>query len=251
MSIRGRRPSAVTSAAGPFELESGAAARGDGRLPDVGTAARAGRQRGARVPCAHRLGGCRLVGRAPRPRARPRSRRDFIVCSNVLGSCYGTTGPPPPGTAASALGRRLPAVTLRDVVRAAALLDALGVRRLRLVIGGSMGGMQALEWALLYPDRSTRSRRSPSGTPLGLVLGLSRRSGRRSSPTRVARRTAYPPPGPARARGRPADGDVQLSQRASLEARFAATRRREATPSRAGCTGTARRSCTASMPART
>ena len=65
---------------------------------------------------------------------------DFIVCSNVLGSCYGTT--------------RASEVSVRDMVRVQmALLDALGVRRLRLVIGGSLGGMQVLEWALLDPER--------------------------------------------------------------------------------------------------
>jgi homoserine O-acetyltransferase len=81
--------------------------------------------------------------------------RDFVVCSNVLGGCYGTTGPtsPRPG-GHGPWGADFPAVTVRDIVRVqAALLDALGVRRLRLVVGGSLGGMQALEWALLYPER--------------------------------------------------------------------------------------------------
>ncbi len=79
---------------------------------------------------------------------------DFIICSNVLGSCYGTTGPGSPEWDA-VFGARpdAAAVTVRDVVHVQRqLLDALGVRTLRLVIGGSMGGMQALEWALLYPD---------------------------------------------------------------------------------------------------
>jgi homoserine O-acetyltransferase len=81
--------------------------------------------------------------------------RDFVVCSNVLGSCYGTTGPtsPRPG-GPGRWGGDFPAVTVRDMVRLqAALLDALGVRRLRLVLGGSLGGMQVLEWALLFPQR--------------------------------------------------------------------------------------------------
>ncbi len=80
--------------------------------------------------------------------------RDFIICSNVLGSCYGTTGPGSPEWD-GVFGARpeAPAITVRDVVHVQRqLLEALGVRRLRLVIGGSMGGMQALEWALLYPD---------------------------------------------------------------------------------------------------
>ncbi len=73
--------------------------------------------------------------------------RDFIVCSNVLGSCYGTTGP------ASSRGADFPAVTIRDIVHVQhALVRGLGVRRLKLVVGGSLGGMQVLEWALLYPE---------------------------------------------------------------------------------------------------
>ena len=71
----------------------------------------------------------------------------FIVATNVLGSCYGTTGP----TSAPELGK-FPRVTIRDMVHLQKLaLDQLGVTHLNLVIGGSMGGMQALEWAVLYP----------------------------------------------------------------------------------------------------
>src|SRR5512140_3567369 len=80
--------------------------------------------------------------------------RDFVVCSNILGSCYGTTGPveTDPATGAPWLGT-FPAITVRDMVRAQhALVSALGVRRVRMVVGGSLGGMQVLEWALLYPS---------------------------------------------------------------------------------------------------
>ena len=81
--------------------------------------------------------------------------RDFIVCSNVLGGGCGTTGP---GDINPVSGRRygskFPAVSVRDMVQAQArLLDELGIARLALVIGGSLGGMQALEWAALYPER--------------------------------------------------------------------------------------------------
>src|SRR5918999_4454191 len=78
---------------------------------------------------------------------------NFVVCSNVLGGCYGSTGPAsmdPDGGHPYAM--RFPIITIRDMVRAQKrLLDALGVRRLRLVIGGSIGGQQALEWAVEFP----------------------------------------------------------------------------------------------------
>jgi len=81
--------------------------------------------------------------------------QDFIVASNVLGGCYGTTGPTStkPGSD-TWYGREFPSVTIRDMVNLQAeLLDHLEVGSLRLVIGGSMGGMQALEWAAMFPDR--------------------------------------------------------------------------------------------------
>jgi homoserine O-acetyltransferase len=81
--------------------------------------------------------------------------RDFIIASNVLGGCYGTTGPTSvkPGTN-HWYGATFPYVTIRDMVSLQAhLLDHLGVEHLRMVIGGSMGGMQALEWAACFPER--------------------------------------------------------------------------------------------------
>jgi homoserine O-acetyltransferase len=72
----------------------------------------------------------------------------FIVATNVLGSCYGTTGP-----TSAPHQSTFPRVTIRDMVHLQKLvLDQLGVTHLNLVIGGSMGGMQALEWAVLYPS---------------------------------------------------------------------------------------------------
>lgn len=81
--------------------------------------------------------------------------RDFVVASNVLGSCYGTTGPASlRREGGERWGASFPAVTIRDLVRLQGeLLAALGVERIRLVVGGSLGGMQALEWALLFPER--------------------------------------------------------------------------------------------------
>jgi homoserine O-acetyltransferase len=85
--------------------------------------------------------------------------QDFVICINMLGSCYGSTGPgsvdPETG---KVYGPDFPLVSIRDNVRAQAkLLDSLGVRRLRLVLGGSIGGMQALDWAIYDPERVQRA----------------------------------------------------------------------------------------------
>ncbi|MGA7227144.1 MAG: homoserine O-acetyltransferase [Acidimicrobiia bacterium] len=81
--------------------------------------------------------------------------RDFIVATNALGSCYGTTGPTSPRPGADRwYGADFPAVTIRDMVALQArFLDQIGVETLDLVLGGSMGGMQALEWGAMYPER--------------------------------------------------------------------------------------------------
>ena len=81
--------------------------------------------------------------------------RHFIVCANVLGGCSGTTGPASidPATA-KRFAMAFPVITIRDMVNAQArLLDHLGVGVLAAVVGGSMGGMQALDWAVAHPDR--------------------------------------------------------------------------------------------------
>jgi homoserine O-acetyltransferase len=84
---------------------------------------------------------------------------DFAICINLLGSCYGSTGPgsvdPETG---EIYGPDFPLISVRDNVRAhGRLLDSLGIRRLRLVLGGSLGGMQALEWTILDPERVERA----------------------------------------------------------------------------------------------
>ena len=81
--------------------------------------------------------------------------RHFIVCANVLGSCMGSSGPASTDPATGQpYAMRFPVITIRDMVRAqAVLLDHLGVGRLLAVVGGSMGGMQVLEWAATYPER--------------------------------------------------------------------------------------------------
>lgn len=79
----------------------------------------------------------------------------FVVCSNVLGGCQGSTGPATQHPADGQLyGPRFPVITIRDMVRAQVrLTDMLGIRTWHSVIGGSMGGMQVLEWAVTFPDR--------------------------------------------------------------------------------------------------
>ena len=83
--------------------------------------------------------------------------RWFVVCSNVLGGCQGSTGPASPHPVDGLpYGSRFPVITVRDMVRAQArLADHLGIRRWHSVIGGSMGGMQVLEWAITFPERCT------------------------------------------------------------------------------------------------
>ena len=81
--------------------------------------------------------------------------RHFIICSNVIGGCMGSEGPASPHPEDGApWGLRFPVITIADMVRAqAGLLDSLGVGTLLAVVGGSMGGMQALQWAASYPHR--------------------------------------------------------------------------------------------------
>ncbi len=80
--------------------------------------------------------------------------RFFVICVNVLGGCMGSTGPRSPRRAGEpAWGPEFPPVTIRDMVRAQRLLvQSLGISRLFAVIGGSMGGMQVLEWAASFPE---------------------------------------------------------------------------------------------------
>jgi homoserine O-acetyltransferase len=79
----------------------------------------------------------------------------FVICSNVVGGCMGSTGPGSidPATGAP-YGLTFPVITIGDMVRAQAMLvEAMGISKLAAVVGGSMGGMQVLQWAADYPDR--------------------------------------------------------------------------------------------------
>ena len=151
---------------GPFALESGQSlAALDIAYETYGTLAADG---GNAILVCHALTMDQyVVGRNPRtgkPGWWPRlvgvgqpidPARHFIVCSNVLGGCSGSSGP---GSIDPASGARFsmafPVITIRDMVNAqAALLDHLGVGVLQAVVGGSMGGMQALDWAVAHPGR--------------------------------------------------------------------------------------------------
>ncbi|HWY14592.1 MAG TPA: homoserine O-acetyltransferase [Rhizomicrobium sp.] len=83
------------------------------------------------------------------------TNRYFVLCPNVIGGCMGTTGPAEtdPSTG-KPYGLSFPLITVRDMVRAQAmLLDALGIEKILCVLGGSMGGMQVLQWAASFPER--------------------------------------------------------------------------------------------------
>lgn len=83
------------------------------------------------------------------------TERYFVICSNVIGGCQGSTGPSSINPATGRpYGLAFPVVSIADMVRAQRyLLDHLGIERLLAVVGGSMGGMQALQWAVAYPER--------------------------------------------------------------------------------------------------
>ncbi len=111
----------------------------------------------------HALSGSALVGswwpEIFAPGAVLSLEHDFVICINMLGSCYGSTGPGSVDTETGNIyGPDFPLVSIRDNVQAQAkLLDSLGIRRLRLVLGGSIGGMQALDWAIHDPQRVERA----------------------------------------------------------------------------------------------
>ncbi len=102
----------------------------------------------------------------------------FVICSNCLGGCKGTTGPPSinPSTG-KPYGRSFPRISIGDMVNVQAMLvKYLGIERLHSVIGGSMGGMQALEWAVAHPNAirsgiviAATARLSPQGIAFNWV----------------------------------------------------------------------------------
>lgn len=104
----------------------------------------------------------------------------FIVCANILGSCYGTTGPlsEDPSTS-TPWYHRFPMVTIRDMVKAHILLrEHLGIPRIHLLMGGSMGGYQALEWSIIEPAHIKRLfllATSPTESAWGIAIHATQR----------------------------------------------------------------------------
>ncbi len=85
------------------------------------------------------------------------TNRFCVICANVIGGCMGSTGPASESADGDPYGQRFPVVTIHDMVRAIArMLDAKGIDRVHALVGGSMGGMQALAFASDYPDRAER-----------------------------------------------------------------------------------------------
>ena len=83
--------------------------------------------------------------------------RFHVICANVIGGCMGSTGPSSLAPDGQPWAKRFPVITIRDMVRAQiALLDGVRIERLHAVVGGSMGGMQALSLAANFPDRAAR-----------------------------------------------------------------------------------------------
>ena len=151
---------------GPFTLESGAV------LPGITVAYRTyGTLNAARsnaVLVCHALTGDQYVAEAHPSTGKPGwwnqvvgpgrpvdTDRFFVICSNVLGGCLGSTGPRSPRTPGGGepWGIEFPTVTIGDMVRAQKrLVEHLGITRLFAAVGGSMGGMQVLEWAATFPE---------------------------------------------------------------------------------------------------
>jgi homoserine O-acetyltransferase len=149
--------------------------------------------------------------------------RYFVICPNVIGSCYGSTGP---ASINPKTGKRynltFPVVTVRDMVRAQKLLiDSLGIKRLLSVIGGSMGGMQALEWATQHPDSIASAivlAATPRTSPQAIALNAVARWAIFNDPTwRKGEYKHNPKDGLALARG---IGHITFLSDESMNAKF-------------------------------
>ena len=150
----------------PLKLDCGIDLRSvPDRLQDLWRIQRRALQRHPDLPCADARPACRqsasadeqgrLVGDHGRSGRPLDTDRYFIICANVIGGCMGSTGPASTNPATGkAWGLDFPIVNIPDMVRAQTmLLDRLGIDMLLCVIGGSMGGMQVLQWTAAYPER--------------------------------------------------------------------------------------------------
>ena len=104
----------------------------------------------------------------------------FVVCANIIGSCYGTTGPLSENPATGEpYYTDFPKITIRDMVNAHILLaDALGLDRIHTLVGSSVGGFQAVEWAVMQPDRFKRLiliATAPKASPWSIALDETQR----------------------------------------------------------------------------
>jgi len=149
----------------------------------------------------------------------------FVICSNTIGSCKGSTGPTSINpTTGKAYRLKFPVLMVRDMVRAQKLLlEHLGVRSLKTVIGGSMGAMQAVEWAIHYPDM-VRSIVPIAGTgrtsPMAIALNALARQAIYNDP--LWKKGNYPiehPPGDGLALAR-AVGHISFLSDASMWLKF-------------------------------
>jgi homoserine O-acetyltransferase len=149
--------------------------------------------------------------------------RYFVICPNVIGSCYGSTGP---ASINPKTGKRynltFPVITVRDMVRAQKLLiDSLGIQRLLCVMGGSMGGMQALEWATQHPDSIASAivlAATPRPSPQAIALNAVARWAIFNDPTwRKGEYKHNPKDGLALARG---IGHITFLSDESMNAKF-------------------------------
>ncbi len=120
-------------------------------------------ERSNAVLVCHALSGSALVGswwpELFAPHGIVDLERDCVICVNLLGSCYGSTGPGSVDPETGAVyGPNFPLVSIRDNVRAQAeLMDSLSIVKIPLAIGGSIGAMQVLEWTILFPERVERA----------------------------------------------------------------------------------------------
>lgn len=131
--------------------------------------------------------------------------RYFVVCANILGSCYGTTGPleENPSTGEPWFGD-FPKITVRDMVRVHQLLaDHLGISHVRMLIGSSVGGFQCLEWSVMQPDFAENLVLIATGVqayPWGVAFNESQRMAIENDPTFGERSAAAGEAGLATAR---------------------------------------------------